>query len=399
MADEYTEITTISWGDRIVGSFMGVILGILFFIGAFPLIWWNEGHSVDRIRTLDEGRGLVVPISSEMVNPDNNGSLIHITGKATTDEFQEDSPFGVRENALKLKRTVTMYQWKEKTSTKTKKNLGGSVTEETTYSYEKTWSEYLINSSGFKKPEGHKNPSFMPYKTEVFTADSVNVGAFKLSSPFISQIDQFATYSLTQEDYNAMDNRLKQSFKLSGNEYFYGDPTNLKIGAMRINYSVITPTEVSVIGKQNNSYIETYFTRNGDIKLLEMGLVGAASMFSSAENENTVTTWLIRLGAFMLMWGGLFMILNPIKVLGDVVPLIGSLLGAGIALVTGIVSLVLGFVAMALAWVFFRPLIGIGLLVMAGAFFFGGFKIIKEKLQKNRNIPKTDPKETIPMQQ
>ena len=45
MVDKFVETTTKSWGSRIVGSFMGIIVGIILFLGAFPLIFWNEGHT------------------------------------------------------------------------------------------------------------------------------------------------------------------------------------------------------------------------------------------------------------------------------------------------------------------------------------------------------------------
>jgi hypothetical protein len=381
MADEFKEVTTTSWGKRIVNSFMGIIYGIIFFIGAFPLIFWNEGRSVDRIRTLDEGRSLVVAVASEQVDPSHNGGLIHISGNAITNDVLKDQFFGVQENALKLKRTVEMYQWKESKHSKTEKNLGGSETTETTYSYEKAWSEKPINSGEFKKREGHENPA-MPYASETYSATNITIGAFKLTNPFIKQINKFESYPLSQQNFDAMDSRLKQSFALSGNTYFYGDPANPQIGAIRISYGIIKPTDISVVGKQDNNTIQTYYTKNGDISLLEMGNVGAESMFASAESENTLITWLVRLGAFVLMWIGLAMVFGPIKVLGDVVPFIGSILGAGIGLVAGMVSLVLSFVTMAIAWIVYRPVIGIALLVLAGGLFFGGFKMIKGKLQK-----------------
>lgn len=382
MADEYKETTTKSWGSRIVSSFMGIIFGIILFFGAFPLIFWNEGRSVDRIKTLSEGRGAVVALSSDSIDPAHNGALIHISGKATTTDTVADYLFGVQETALKLKRTAEMYQWKESSETKTEKNLGGSETTETTYSYNKTWSDVLIDSSGFKKSADHQNPSAMPYESETFAASNITVGAFKLSDPFISQINSYENFPLSQLNFDAADPAVKTEYKLSGNSYFRGDAANPQIGAVRIGYGIIKPMDISVIGKQDAASVQTYFTKNGDIALLETGSVSAEGMFASAESENKIITWLIRLGAFICMWIGLSLILGPISVFGDVIPFVGNILGAGIGLVTGVVALVLTLITVAIAWIVFRPLIGIALLVFAGLFFFGGFKLIKSKLQK-----------------
>lgn len=93
-----------------------------------------------------------------------------------------------------------------------------------------------------------------------------------------------------------------------------------------------------------------------------------------------------------MMWVGMALVLGPVKILGDVVPFIGSLLGAGIGLITGVLAIVLSFVAIALAWVAFRPIIGITLLAVAAGFFFGGFKMIREKAQnKTTPLPLTKP--------
>jgi len=377
--DEYTDVTTTSWGSRIVGSFTGIIFGFLLFVAAFPLLWWNEGHSLHRIRTLDEGRNLVVGVAPDKADPANNGKLIHVSAQASTDDILQDALFGVRETALKLQRVVEVYEWKETQSTQTHKNLGGSETQETTYAYDRTWSEKRIDSSEFKHRDGHENPASMPYASEVFTAPHILVGVFKPASSFVAKINAFSDYPLSEQTANAMNASLKNAFKLNGTEYFYGDPATPQIGALRVHYRIIRPTEVSIIGKQNDSLIEPYYTRNGDIQLLAMGDMGADSMFAAAKDENMLMTWLIRLAGFILMWLGSSLVLRPIAVLGDVVPFIGSIAGAGIGLVTGLVSLAASICVIAIAWLAYRPLIGGTLLVVAaGLLFGGGTKLIQK---------------------
>ncbi len=377
MTNHYRKITTVSWGKRIARSFAGIIFGILLFIAAFPLLWWNEGRSIDRTRTLAVGRDLVVSVPSENIDPNHNGALIYLSGRAVTDDILEDKAFGVQENALKLQRTVEMYQWKENRETKSKKNTGGSTREETTYSYEKTWSETHIDSSEFERPGGHENPSSMPYESHLYTASPITVGAFTLTSAFAGQIKPFALYPLSEQNFMAMDERFRQAFTLYDNHYYYGSPINPPIGAVRIRYGIIKSADVSVIGKQEDNAVKTYYTKNGDIALLEPGHVSAVSMFTAAENKNTLLTWIIRFGAFFMMWLGLALILAPLKIFTDVIPWIGTLIGAGMGFVTGAAALIFSFTTMALAWVFYRPWIGITLLIVVGALFFGGWKKIR----------------------
>lgn len=379
MPDEYTEVTTTSWGRRIINSFVGILIGIALFGGSFVLIFWNEDRSVSRIRALDEGRGIVVALSAERMDPAHNNALVHFSAEATTKDILKDALFGVQENALKLKRTVKMYQWKEEKHTRTHQNVGGSETKEVTYSYSKTWSEQRIDSSAFKHPQGHENPP-MPYKTTVYTAPRITVGDFVLTTPFVKQMHAFESYPLSESNYQAMEKRMQQSFALNGDGYFSGDEANPAIGALSVRFSVIKPTEVSIIGKQDNHTLQPYHTKNGDLNLLSMGNVDAESMFAEAETKNTLITWAIRFGAFIMMWVGLLLVFAPIKVLGDVVPFIGGLLGAGIGLVSAVIALVLSCLAIAVAWMIYRPLIAALLLAAATIFLVGGGKLIRKRL-------------------
>ncbi|MCK5926443.1 MAG: hypothetical protein KAG10_11145, partial [Methylococcales bacterium] len=102
--DSFTDITSENWFSRLGGSLKGIFFGILLFIAAFPLLWWNEGRSVERYNSLQEGQALVVSISSELVNAENNGKLVHTQGLANTKDVLHDKDFNVSATAIKLVR-------------------------------------------------------------------------------------------------------------------------------------------------------------------------------------------------------------------------------------------------------------------------------------------------------
>ena len=56
----YTETTRTSYGKRLGNSFGGIFTGLLLFIGATVLIWWNEGRAVKTDKMLKEAQGQVV---------------------------------------------------------------------------------------------------------------------------------------------------------------------------------------------------------------------------------------------------------------------------------------------------------------------------------------------------
>jgi gamma-tubulin complex component 4 len=58
-------------------------------------------------------------------------------------------------------------------------------------------------------------------------------------------------------------------------------------------------------------------------------------------------------------------LLNPFKVLADVIPLAGRIVGAGAGFVAFLVSAVGSITVIALAWLWYRPLLGSTLLVVA----------------------------------
>lgn len=369
MADQFVERT--SFGGGIKKALTGVVLGIALFFGSFPMLWWNEGRSVARIKTIAEGQKIVQPISSERSTPDNEGQLVHFSGFADTSDQLKDSIFGVNVNAIQLKRTVEIYQWHEK-----KKSKGENKTE---YTYTKKWSEKLIDSSTFRKPQGHKNPTSMPYETDTKIAANVRVDAFRLTSKFIRQIDSFEEYQITQNDYARLNPQLQNSFQLLGNQYFFGNPDAPQIGATRVTFDIVKPTGVSVIGKQSGTMIETYQTKHGTLALLDLGQLSAAEMFQNAIDENTIMTWILRGLGFAMMWVGLAALFGPIKFIANYVPILGGIFEGAIMLITGLIAIVLSFTTIALAWLFYRPLLAIALLSIAAGACYGILKIVKNK--------------------
>jgi hypothetical protein len=360
--DTFTEITSDTWPGRIGGAFKGIGVGLVLFIAAFPVLFWNEGRAVKRFKTLNEGAGVVISLPEARVLPENEGELVHVTGTAVTDEIVSDPEFEVAVNAIKLKRKVEMYQWKENKKRKTKKKLGGGKETVTIYSYSKSWSSSLINSSNFKKPGGHQNPYSMPYKSQDFVASEVSLGEFKLSRSLVGKIN--ASTVLPAADHANIEDTPDAEFH--GNGIYIGDnPSAPQIGDLRITYRIVGPTDVSIVSRQINQSFEPYRARaGGTINMLNPGIVGADNMFRQAQQSNAIWTWIFRAGGFILMLVGVAMILRPLSVFADVIPFLGSVAGAGTAILSLLIAAPFAFLTIAVAWLRYRPLIGITLLVL-----------------------------------
>ncbi|MFM8886134.1 MAG: TMEM43 family protein, partial [Chthoniobacterales bacterium] len=115
------------------------------------------------------------------------------------------------------------------------------------------------------------------------------------------------------------------------------------------------------------------------IAMIVSGNVPAQQMFEDAISTNTLITWLIRLGGFILLWIGFGLLLAPLSVLADIIPLFGSLVGAATGLIAFLLALAVALTVIAIAWVVFRPLLGSVLLVVAVASLFFGFRVFRKK--------------------
>ncbi|HET8647611.1 MAG TPA: TMEM43 family protein [Vicinamibacteria bacterium] len=366
--DSFTEVTSQGWGSRILQSIKGVLVGGAFFVGSFPLLVWNEGRAVKTARSLEEGAGAVVSVPAQSVDRANEGKLVHVSGEATTSETLADPDFGVSAPAIRLQRVVEMYQWDEDEKSETRNKLGGGTETVKTYTYKKVWSDDVIDSGRFKKPEGHENPASMPFESRQWTAQAVTVGGYRLSESQVGRLDKAETVAIDGAARlpEAVAARVKAA---PGQNMFYvgKDPAAAAVGDARITFKAVRPAAVSLVARQVGETFEAYHARaGGTVDLLEYGLKSADSMFQAAQAANTTLTWILRGGGFLIMFLGLVMVFKPISVFGDVIPIVGTLLGAGLALFAGAVAASLSLVTIAVSWLFFRPLVGVGLLLLAG---------------------------------
>ncbi len=367
MPDIVRTVTNESWFSRIKNAFFGVLFGGLLVIVAFPLLWWNEGRAVHRARSLAEGASVVVEARTDAVDTAHDGKLVHVEGLANSDEILADPALGISASGLRLKRIAETYQWREESSSRKRKKFGGSEETIKEYRYSKTWSRSRIDSSGFNSPSGHENPPSLAWEPTTVTASRVSLGAFTLPPSLVEKIDRSEARPAEPSDEAAMQAHGFRSTE--GGTYYKGaNPSNPQIGDVRVRFEVTKPETVSIIAQQRGTSFEAYHARAGsDILLLEEGQVPAEAMFKAARTANTVLTWVLRGAGLFAMFLGLVLILRPLSVLGSVVPLIGSVIGAGTGLLSFLVALVLSLVTIAVAWVAYRPLLGISLLAAAAA--------------------------------
>ena len=161
----------------------GAMLGGVLSIASFPTLFLNEGRAVKTARSLQEGAASVVSIDGNQVDPSCEGKFVHLSGEARTDETLTDDVFGVEVNAIRLIRSVEMYQWKELEEKVTRKVDGKSKTE-TRFAYEKIWADSPLDSSKYHEPSGHENPASFPFgSSRILVVNGCSRGRSTLAAP------------------------------------------------------------------------------------------------------------------------------------------------------------------------------------------------------------------------
>ena len=380
----YQVTTTKSYGSRLSDSFKGIAAGFFMFIAGTIVLFWNEGNFVKTKKSIHEAQKAVVLVDDvSSVDPALNGKLIHASAFADTEDVLTDEMFGVSERAIAINRKVEYYQYVEKSKEEKRDKIGGGEETVTTYTYEKQWVKEPVNSSEFADPSYQSSNSVLKnieQKTEY--AKNVTFGGYRLPPFMISSISGSvpAEAKLTPAD---------EMTHVNGNVVYYGESTSTpKIGDVQVTLTKIMPADISIIGKVVSNTFEPFRASNGKtFSRVDMGTVSADNMFADAHSENSMITWLLRILGILLVVFGLKSMFAILPTLFKVLPFLGNIVNAGIGLVCAVFGGAWSLLIISLAWLFYRPLIGIPLLIAAIAGIWYLKKKANEKaMQKSAEV-------------
>ncbi|MCM8532089.1 MAG: TMEM43 family protein [Lentisphaeraceae bacterium] len=370
MSDSFTEVTSENWGSRIMSSIKGILFGGLLFLVAFPVLWFNEGRAVNTAKRINFAKDNIVVADAAKVESGNEGKLVHLAAKASTEEVLKDEVFGVSSKALKLTRKVEVFQWVEEKESKSEKKLGGSKETVTTYKYSQQWSDTLVNSSEFKKTsytdengteKTRQNPTSLKFQNKEVIAKDVSLGAYKLPEGFVRQISKSETLMGLE-----VPKGIKETISKTPSGFYIGkDLSKPQVGDLKISYSFVPAQDVSILAKQVKDTFSAYNTPFGNFERLEAGVVDASGMIANAKASNSSLTWILRVVGFVLMLIGLSMIFAPLAVIADVVPFIGSFVSMGTFVLSGLIAIPFTALTIGIAWIFYRPMVGVPLVLIA----------------------------------
>ena len=400
MADKVTVTSRNSYGSRVKNSFSKIWVWFIFVIGSIIWIFLNEKNFLQTKVALNEWAEIVKETVSTEINPELDQAEVHLYWETSSDAAAlQDSVFWVIVDDLKLARDVSMYQWTEESEEHCTDNLGWSEDCTTTYSYDKVWEDYAVDSSNFYESAWHENPTTWKYESKNREKSPIMLWVYTLDDVFVSSLLNYKTINLSEqeiivpEEYKVNENASTEtevsenSVEDNNNSYLYWDSEkeeaevknnwskfhiyddhiyiwddewNPQVWDLRITFSSVKTWTVSIVWMQNWNTLTSYTASNGKtISLLENWQVSAENMFAHAQDANKKWTRFLRIVLLLLMFWWFSMMLEFITTLAKVLPFLSRLMGVWTGIIAFALTLVFGFLAIWISRLAVRPVVWI----------------------------------------
>ncbi|MBR4730449.1 MAG: TMEM43 family protein [Prevotella sp.] len=196
--------------------------------------------------------------------------------------------------------------------------------------------------------------------------------------------------SIVKSMANAENKKDLQYVHQASNVLYFGRvPGSPEVGDVRVTFEIVVPAKVTVMAVVDGDSFKPYKAKNGKrFQTLVMGKKSGDEIIDAEKEANNMILWALRILGVMLVIAGLKGIFGFLETILKVVPFIANIFGWGVGIVCTVIGVVWSLIVIALAWLFYRPLLGIGLLVLAGflvwVFAFKGKDKLKELAAKRK---------------
>ncbi|XP_014208118.1 transmembrane protein 43 homolog [Copidosoma floridanum] len=335
-------------------SWLTAIIGFILFATGMCLFVWNEGRAVKMAYSLDEALNNIAVIQSDLKPMSEfENRLAYLSGPLSVSEPLTEPDYNIMITCVKLKRKAQMYQWVE---IEEDQNFPGSTEPVKHYYYTTEWKDKLIDHNDFYIKHGHENPTDMLIKSQVQIAMDARIGNFGLSDDLKDKFNDFV--GVTSDERPE-----RPDIKMHAGIYYHSSDLWVpKVGDIRvlISYAGKAGDHYSVVGRLVNGVIEPYVTSHGhEILLLRKGEISVNQMFHLEHVDNYWRTWAIRGLGWLVMFLAATCLANILKII-----IVNSNVLCGIIAVESLtmsVSISLSLLVIGFAWVWYRPVIGLGL--------------------------------------
>ena len=207
-----------------------------------------------------------------------------------------------------------------------------------------------------------------------------------------AQLDslQAVNDSINKQMANAENKKDLAYIHQAGNVLYFGRvPGAPEVGDVRVTFEKVVPAKVTVMAVVDGDTFKPFKAKNGKrFQTLVMGQKSGDEIIDAEKEANNMILWFLRILGCMMVIGGLKGIFGFIETILKVVPFIAGIFGWGVGLVCTVIGVAWSLIVIAIAWLFYRPLLGISLLVLAGfliwVFAFKGKDKLKELAAKTK---------------
>ena len=183
---------------------------------------------------------------------------------------------------------------------------------------------------------------------------------------------------------NAENKKDLQYIHVANNILYYGRvPGSPEVGDVRVTFEKVVPAKVTVMAVVDGDTFKPFKAKNGKrFQTLVMGKKSGDEIIEAEKEANNMILWALRIIGIMIVIGGLKGIFGFLTTILKVVPFIAGIFGWGVGIVCTVIGVAWSLIVIAIAWLFYRPLLGISLLALAGflvwVFAFKGKDKLKE---------------------
>ncbi|MCQ2443907.1 MAG: TMEM43 family protein [Mailhella sp.] len=318
-----------------------MIAGACLIAAGAGIIGWNETRTAATQDAIAEMAAATVELRAvSPVNAAFDGKTVHASGMVTLSEPFVDPDFGVSANAVSLTRNVQFYLWREKSESRTRKGVDGKDEHYTTYSYDRSWGPDYVDSSTFHEASARNSRANRkllekPREATVYSSRAM-LGAYALPASMLKSMsgakqsalsmDENAKirmaslmadthsgwvrhilgYPLSAATSDVAEYAAQRLIHLQGNVLYFGlDPSHPAIGDVRVTYTAVAPSEISLIATVSGSSLKPFVSSKGKtVTAVSSGSKSKEELCGAREQGNRTTAWILRaLGALCAACG------------------------------------------------------------------------------------------------
>ena len=310
--------------------------------------------------------------SSEFKDPAYQNKNMVLTTVEDAEQYAENVTFG----AYKLNESLIH-------SIRSNEALDLAIAEDMLNQFDKNTQAAYERFYGVQKKD--QQPTQQPQQTAI--PDSIKA---QLPDSTKAKLDslQAINDSINKAMEAAQNKKDKEYVHVANNILYFGRvPGSPEVGDVRVTFEKVVPAKVTVMAVVDGDTFKPFKAKNGKrFQTLVMGKKSGDEIIEAEKEANNMFLWILRIVGILMVIGGLKGIFGFIEMILKVVPFIAGIFGWGVGIVCTVVGVVWSLIVIAIAWLFYRPLLGITLLVLAGfliwVFAFKGKDKLKELAAK-----------------